>query len=404
MFGYELNNFKNQKAFVHFDGVINGKFDYGPRICINTKGEKLFELPNRNMIVNEFEREDVAFVQGENMLYALMNNKGEFLTDFIYNRICGGSEEGFFEAIRNGKHGHININGKEIITCKYDEGYYFSEGISAECLNGKWGMIDCYNNAVIPFEYEDIGFCKNNLINAKKNGKYGLINKFNEVIVDFLYDEINILCTRECLVYPALKGGKWGLLDRQGNIIEDFIYNDMQVISYDNDNLGEFIKIQKDTKYALYSAIKKTFLTDFIYDYVGCYSENRFYVNIDKKSAYIDTLGEVVLPAIFDDCDEWFNEGIAKVTKNDLTGAINLSGELIIPCQYTALYNCKEGLILAINEKMQKGYIDRNNMVVVPFGKYITCEDFHCGLAKVYSREHGFVYIDTNGEVLEIKV
>lgn len=53
---------------------------------------------------------------------------------------------------------------------------------------------------------------------------------------------------------------------------------------------------------------------------------------------------------------------------------------------------------------MQKGYIDRNNMVVVPFGKYITCEDFHCGLAKVYSREHGFVYIDTNGEVLEIKV
>ena len=53
---------------------------------------------------------------------------------------------------------------------------------------------------------------------------------------------------------------------------------------------------------------------------------------------------------------------------------------------------------------MQKGYIDRNNMVVVPFGKYITCEDFHFGLAKVYSREHGFVYIDTNGEVLEIKV
>ena len=112
MFGYELNNFKNQKAFIHFDGVINGKFDYGPRICINTKGEKLFELPNRNMIVNEFEREDVAFVLGENMLYALMNNKGEFLTDFIYNRICRGSEEGFFEAIRNGKHGHININGK----------------------------------------------------------------------------------------------------------------------------------------------------------------------------------------------------------------------------------------------------------------------------------------------------
>ena len=97
MFGYELNNFKNQKAFIHFDGVINGKFDYGPRICINTKGEKLFELPNRDMLVNEFEDEDVAFVIDKKGKYALMNNKGKFLTDFIYNGIYGGSEEGFFE-------------------------------------------------------------------------------------------------------------------------------------------------------------------------------------------------------------------------------------------------------------------------------------------------------------------
>ena len=49
MKGYNLNNFLTGKAFIYFNGVINGKSDYGPRICINTKGEKLFELPDKNM-------------------------------------------------------------------------------------------------------------------------------------------------------------------------------------------------------------------------------------------------------------------------------------------------------------------------------------------------------------------
>ena len=117
MIGYDLTNFKNNKAFIHFDGFINGKSDYGARICINTKGEKLFELPDKDMIVDEFDDEDIAFVFGKNQLYAVINNKGEFLTDFIYNGVVSGSEEGLFEVERNGKHGHIDINGKEIIPC-----------------------------------------------------------------------------------------------------------------------------------------------------------------------------------------------------------------------------------------------------------------------------------------------
>ena len=115
MRGYDLSPFVNGKAFIHFDGVINGKADYGARICINTKGEKLFELPDRDMIVNEFEDEDAAIVTDKNQLNALINNKGEFLTDFIYNCICLGIEEGLFEVKRGGKQGYIDIRGREII-------------------------------------------------------------------------------------------------------------------------------------------------------------------------------------------------------------------------------------------------------------------------------------------------
>lgn len=406
MFGYDLSDFKNNKAFIHFDGKTKDcKFDYGARICINTKGEKLFELPDRDMIVNEFEDEDVAFVMGKSGLYALMNNKGEFLTDFIYNGIYCGSEEGLFEVQRNGKHGHIDIKGKEVIPCIYDEGNYFSEGVAGECLNGKWGIVDYFNNTIIPFEYEEICICKNNLINAKKNGKYGFINKNNEVIIDFIYDEIDCWNTRECLVYPARKGDKWGLIDRYNNIIEDFIYDDTQLLSDNEDNAGEFIILLKGDKKAIYSTKRQDFITDFIYNFVGFLSENRFLVNIDNKISYIDTDGEQITPLIFDEyTHECFNEGVCVVSQKGKDGLINLSGELVVQCKYNKLHNCKNGLILATDSDGNNGYINKKGQIIIPFGKYHSHSDFSCGLAQVWDDEYGNIYIDKTGKILEIEV
>lgn len=405
MLGYDLSDFKNEKAFIHFDGVRNGKADYGNRICINTKGEKLFELTDRDMIVDCFENEDVAFVYGANGLYAVMNNKGEFLTEFIYDGIYGGMEEGLFEAKRNGKHGHIDITGREIIPCMYDDGCYFSEGVAAEYLNGKCGMVDYFNNTVIPFEYEEICVCKNNLINAKKNGKYGLINKNNEVVVDFLYDEIDCWETRECLCYPANKDDKWGLIDRNGDIIEDFIYDDAQLISDNEDNAGEFIILLKGDYKAVYSTRKKRFITDFIYNFVGYLSEGRFLVNIDNKVGFIDTNGEQITPLIFDKyTHEDFNEGVCVVSQNGKDGLINLSGELIIPCKYKKLHSCHDGLIYTTDSDGNDGYINKKNEIIIPFGKYYTNSDFHCGLAKVHSKEYGNIYIDKTDKILGIKL
>lgn len=408
MHGYDLSNFKNGKAFIHFDGVINGKCDYGPRICINTKSEKLFELPDRDMLVNEFENEDVAFVIDKNGKYALMNNKGNFLTEFIYNSICGGSEEGFFEVRRKGKHGHIDINGKEVVPCIYDDGSYFSEGAAAEYLNGKCGMVDCFNRTIIPFEYEDICVCKNNLINAKKNGKWGLINKYNEVIVDFQYDEIDCWCTRECCAYPARKGDKWGIIDRYNNIIEDFIYDDAQLISDNEDNAGEFVQVIKDKRRAIYSTKKKEFITDFDYSFFGYFSDDRISAHKNDKVGFLDTNGEVIIPFVYDSSrilDEEFSEGLCVVYKDDKAGMIDAEGNIIIPFTYKKLYSCHEGMICAKNDKNDYSFLNRKGKVVIPFGKYYChSTSFNNGLIPVWSKETGDVYIDKQGEIVEIKI
>ncbi len=405
MHGYDLNDFKNGKAFIHFDGVINGKADYGPRICIDTNGNKLFELPDRDMIVNEFEDEDVAFVMGANGLYALMNNKGEFLTDFVYNTICGGSEEGFFEATRNGKHGHIDITGKEVVPCMYDDGGYFSEGVAPECLNGKWGMVDAHNNTIIPFENEGICVCKNNLINAQKNGKYGFINKNNEVVLDFLYDEIDCWCTRECKVYPAQKDGKFGLIDRYGNVVEDFIYEDAQLISENSDNAGEFIILLKEEYKAIYSTKKKGFITDFDYTFIGYLSDNRFLVQQDASTGFVDLNGDIVIPLIYEKCTfEDFTEGLCAVYKSGKAGMIETMGLEVIPFEHYKLNSCHEGMIVAVNEKHETAILNRMGKIIVPFGKYHTHSSYSDGFIHVWTKDGRETYLNKQGEELEIKL
>ena len=402
---WNLNNFKNNKAFIYKEEIINGKIHIGNLICINTKGKKLFELSDKNMFCNAFEDEDVAFVSNYDHKKAVIDSKGNFLCDFIYDSIYGGSEEGLWEVKRNGKHGAVDITGKEIIPCIYDDGCYFSEGLAAECLNDKWGMIDYFNNTVIPFEYEGICICKNNLINAKKNGKWGLINKNNEIVVDFLYDEIDCWNTRECLVYPALKGDKWGIIDRYNNVIEDFIYDDSQLISDNEDNAGEFIILLKGDKKALYSTKRKEFLTDFIYDFIGYLSEGRFSVCVNNKMGFIDTNGETIVPCIYDiGHGEEYNEGLCAVLKDNKYGMIDLEGNIVIPFKYYRLHNCNEGLILATDFGRNTGYINRKGKTIMPFKKYYFCSDFHCGFAIAQSEKSDNVYIDKTGKILEIKV
>ena len=404
MKNYELNKFQNGKAFIYFEGNINGKHTCGNRICINSKGEKLFELPDKDMIVNDFEEEDIAFVTNYSGKYAVINNKGKFLTDFIYDSIYGGSEEGLWEVKRNGKHGSINIQGIEIIPCIYDDGCYFSEGVAAECKDNKWGMVDYWNNTVIPFVYEEICICKNNLINAKKNGKWGLIDKNNEIVVDFLYDEIDCWNTRDCVVYPTLKGNKWGLINRCNEIIEDFIYDDSQLISDNEDNAGEFIILLKGDKKAIYSTKKQGFITEFIYDYIGYLSNDRFLAIKDNKTGFVDINGETVVPFVFDSCSHNdFSEGRCVVYKNDKAGVIDLEGNVIVPFKYYKINDCSEGMIWAIDNKRNSGFLNRNGKIIIPFKKYDIYSNFNNGFSIVWDNKLGQIYIDKKGNILKYK-
>ena len=173
---YKLNDFHNGKAYI--------TSEKGQTICINTNGEKLFELP-LGVKCHSFLECGLILVRNQKNKFTLMNEEGKFLTDFIYDwHILINSNPNI---VKKGiKYGYLDLNtGKEILPCIYLNDYIsFNEGIACVHKDFKYGGVNCNNETVIPFEYAFLSYAGNELFKADKfDDEEGYIdNKGNEII------------------------------------------------------------------------------------------------------------------------------------------------------------------------------------------------------------------------------
>ncbi|EPZ6837230.1 WG repeat-containing protein, partial [Campylobacter coli] len=58
----------------------------------------------------------------------------------------------------NGKWGFIDKSGKIVIESKFDDAWYFREGLAAVELNGKYGFIDKSGKIIAKPEFDDIDY------------------------------------------------------------------------------------------------------------------------------------------------------------------------------------------------------------------------------------------------------
>lgn len=207
----------------------------------------------------EFTEEGIAVVKNEVGKSALINFDGKLLTDFLYDYI----DEYSHVIKRDNKFGYIDIKtGKEILPCIYDyELICFTDGLAAVTLNGKSGVVDDKNNIVIAFEYDELGLIVySKCLVASKNGKYGLINRSNEILCSFQFDTIEEIPSTD--LFAVSVNDKYGIIDSNGKFVLETKYESVKIFSYSK----EYIKLQQNSKWALYSLNKSKFTTDFIYD------------------------------------------------------------------------------------------------------------------------------------------
>lgn len=166
----------------------------------------------------------------------------------------------------------------------YDLKTSFYEGLAAAEQEGKYGYVDRDGKTVVPFRYDWADAFDEGLALVKAGDLFGLIDKTGREVLAPVYEDIRWRSANG--VIPACgEDGAWKLYDREGAAVSE-----------------------------------NTF------DFISGFSCDLASVRREDKHGYIDRIGEIVIPPIYDEAYSFSEEGLATVVKNGITFAIDTEG------------------------------------------------------------------------------
>lgn len=326
----------------------------------------------------------------ENRLYPLSENGkryyvnifGERITNAIYDDdwygILENNDIGWIKVKKNDMYGIIDTQGREIVSCLYQNLYAVERNDTISNLlscqkNNKYGIITIDNKKIVPFIYDDIQpfLLDNDIIMCRKNEKWGAINVYTgKTIIPFEYDEYNG-CFENKLLSVRKEKGHNGYINTKGNVIIPLVHdkgflfrddgytvlrNSSTGIWYSYDNKGKKVEIGK-------------------YEDVSLSQEKRIIVKKNGKYGFVNsTNGKCIVPCIYDKVYN-FCEGraiVSQASKGEGCAVINQEGKLLTDFSfgsYSRTYpHYEDGYFITYKTDTDKyGVIDRNGKVVIPF-------------------------------------
>ncbi len=349
----EANGFKNKQAAVK-KGAKWGVIDYTNKLLLKhdydnivvgkgnfyaiTQGEKnyFYDFNLKKITEESFEK---IFIK--DTAYAVRVKKdGKFM---YYNPAAKSYvtlekfdsalpyEKGFAIVTKAGKKGILDVNGKLIIPCNYDNVLYDqlqSKIIFRTFNNGKEGMSDATGKVIFPNEYDQIIPALPNYLKAKKDGKYGILRTSGEVVTELTYDYIsNAADIPDAPEWPAMAShkGKFGLINEKGEEVFPLKAKDLSYI-------GNKLYIAKEGKnLLLLTTLGKT--TELRYDQVNYFGDGMAAVKLGDKWGYMLPSGEEKLKLIYEQAELFYNK-LALVKLKGKWGVIDRSGKLVIAADF----------------------------------------------------------------------
>lgn len=323
------------------------------------------EYPFLNELMVDFELASKDFFpQIRNGRWGFIDEEGIVRIDFKYDYL-ETFKDGVALAVKDGKIGYINKTGQTVIPFIYSEGESFQSGFAVVAKKEKYGIINKANDIVVPFKYVEIGDLNSDLILVANDTAYGYVNRQGSIEVplkyktayDFknglaivkdsnLYGVINLLGEEviKCIyvwmepfnefgLTKARLTGPWGILESNGGLFLPF---DFSAIGDFSDSL---VLVAKDEKYG-YVNRKGELAIDYSFDYNissmvwGKFKNGTAKYMLKKKFGIINTKGEKLFPAIFEDVGDYSDTSLVAVKKRGKWGYSNQNLQLIIPYDY----------------------------------------------------------------------
>lgn len=352
--------------------------------ALNSKNEEIFTqyeqietLENIDKNDNIWYEENVLKVQ-KNGKYGLINLEGKEIVSCEYEEIK--ALEGIENSLlitKEGKVGLVNNKGNIIIEPNFKEiknlGETYKEGYITIDEQNRYGLVSTTKKQLLENNYEEIEqIYLQNYFLIKENGKLKLINSSSETIIENNFDNIES-ATKRGVIF--IKGNLYGEMNSSGETLIEAKYQYLKevkegiYISKQNDKFGiidqdENIKIAFDYEGITYNEKANLFITE----------------DAEYKTTIIDSEYNVKITGILSEINT--EKSYIKMRINDEYKYYDLNcnekSNIEILSENTLFLNKKDG---------KYGYVDKKGNIIVDYIYDDATEQ----------NEYGYVSVKKNG-------
>ncbi len=288
--------------------------------ALNSKNEEIFTQYDQIEAIQVVDNNNqVSYISNvlkvqKDGKYGLINLDGKELQPCQYDEVS--SLQGIQDIIKvqkDGKYGLVNAEGKEIVSTQYADIQGLDKDNTSNFIvmndAGKYGIVN-NNNEMVPTNYEQIkNIYSNNYYVVQKDGNEILVKKDGtEITLNGVDEIIEILKNEEGIIFT--QGENYGVMNLASEVTIEPAYQDLKEAK-----TGLFIAKQND-KYGIIDSQKAEKL-GFIYQNIDYYEKADLYVSEDESfnNSIIDNNFEVRQTGILVDIDE--EKGYFELRQND---------------------------------------------------------------------------------------
>lgn len=409
---------------------------------INGNGETIIDPSYAEMIIIPDNKKDVFictydvnYETGDYKTKALDSKNTQIFKEFDQIEAIQNSDENnslwyennVLRVEKNGKYGLINLDGKEILACEYDE-IQAIKGINNSLKtkkDEKYGIVNSEGKVIIENKFADIETLgkddKSGFIVKGEDGKYGVVNYLGIQVLDAKYEAIEKISGND--MYVIIEGTAQKLVDKDGKVVLENGFDKIKEILKNKENgvifekTGKFgvmnlqgeTKIEakyqdlreakediliakKEDKYGIINIAEESKI-GFDYSNISYVESADIYVleDANASASIVDNNFEVKLTGIVNEINE--EKGYIKIRVGEEYKYYNFKFE---EKQASDIYASNT---LFLSKKDGKyGYVDKNGKVVVDYTYDDAKEQNSCGFAAV-KKDGKWGSIDSKGNV-----
>lgn len=371
---------------------------------ISNKGESIIPY-GKYVFLNPMDEKEMIYAQKSNK-YGYIDIDQKIIIPFEYDQLSLFSND-LASAKKNGKFGFVNRKGLVVIPFQFEEESFFRDnGLALVKKNESYGFINKSGKEILPIIYQQANVTTaDSLVVVSKNGKWAVFSDQGKQKTNFIYDEI--IFSKIGLIYVR-KNKQIGYLDFNLKEVipfgkytygENFNQNKLAIVSKNNrfgvvNQYGkEIIKTEYDTlehperdysESKTFVARKNNYFILFdkkgkkVADKIKEYSFDRITIQNKNKSAYqiqnlsgqfgvIGDNGEVLIPIIYDEINEFRGDSVTVVKSKNKFGLIKSNNEIIYPINNDWILRDRDLDFYIVKKNDKAGIINKNLLPVLGF-------------------------------------